>query len=140
MQAKYQWRPPERSEAAVPISFLVDPQHQLVRTTYVGVITLVDLASYARDLADRDLLKHAQLLDARHATLELSYEDTRIFAELMASLRSKHGSAQVAFVAGNAPSYYVAETYRELGAGANPRYAVFDEVLAAEMWLELGGR
>lgn len=57
----------------------------------------------------------------------------------MASLRSKHGCAQVAFVAGNAPSYRVAETYHELGAGANPRYAVFDEIVAAEMWLELGG-
>jgi predicted nucleic acid-binding protein len=129
-----------KREAAVPISFLVDPQHRLVRTTYVGVITLVDLAFYARELADRGLLKLDQLVDARQAMLALSHEDTRVFAELMASLRSKHGSAQVAFVAGNAPSYYVAETYQELGAGANPHYGVFGEVAAAEMWLELGVR
>jgi predicted nucleic acid-binding protein len=121
----------------MPISFLVDSQAHLVRTTFVGVIKLADLAFYARELTDRDLLTHAQLIDARHATLRLSAKDTRILAELMATLRRRHGRAQVAIVPGDAPSYRVAETYHELGAGANPSYEVFSEVSAAEMWLEL---
>jgi hypothetical protein len=124
----------------VPISFLVDPHFQLVRTTYLGLITLVDVATYVRTLVDRGLLKRAQLVDARHATLGFSPEDTRILAEMMRTLRGKHGSAPVAFVVGDAPSYYTAETYQDLGAGGNPSFAVFEDVAAAEMWLELSGR
>jgi hypothetical protein len=123
----------------MPISFLVDSHFQLVRTTYLGLIRLVDVATYVRGLVDQGLLKHAQLIDARHATLGFSTEDTRILAELMKTLRSQHGSAPVAFVAGDAPSYYTAETYQDLGAGGNPSFAVFEDVAAAEMWIELTG-
>jgi hypothetical protein len=124
----------------VPISFLVDPHFQLVRTTYLGLITLVDVVTYARSLVDRGLLKSAHLIDARHATLGFSPEDTKILAELMKTLRAKHGSGPVAFVIGDAPSYYTAGAYQDLGAGGNPRFAVFEDVAAAEMWLELSGR
>lgn len=123
----------------MPISFLVDPHDQLVRTTYLGLITLVDVTTYVRALVDQGLLKRAQLIDARQATLGFSPEDTRILAELMKTLRGKHGSAPVAFVAGDAPSYYTAESYQDLGAGGNPSFAVFEEVAAAEMWIELSG-
>jgi hypothetical protein len=124
----------------VPISFLVDPLSHLVRTTYLGLITMVDLAAYARTLAERDLLKRAQLIDARQATLAVSPEDIRILSELMATLRERHGRAPVAFVPGDEPSYRVAETYENLGAGANPRFATFADMAAAETWLAIEDR
>jgi hypothetical protein len=121
----------------MPITFLIDPQLHLVRTTYVGLITMVDLAMYARVLADRGLLKLAQLIDARQALLKLTAEEMRILSELMTTLRSKHGRAPVAFIAGNAPSYYLAESYQKFGAGGNPRFATFTDVASAETWLVL---
>jgi hypothetical protein len=121
----------------MPITFLIDPHSALVRTTYVGLVTLADLSTYVRLLAERDLLKRAQLIDARQAMVALSPEDIRIIAELMTTLRERHGRAPVAFVPGNEVSYRVAETYADLGAGANPRFATFTDVAAAETWLAI---
>jgi hypothetical protein len=123
----------------MPIHFFVDPQLQLVRATYVGVITLVDLAVHVHRLVDAGLLQRPRLIDARHAMLQLSHEDVRIMAELMKTLREQHGSAPVAFVSNDEPSYEVAEAYQHLGAGANPEFAAFPGVEAAEAWLELLG-
>jgi hypothetical protein len=120
----------------MPIRFLVDPHSQLLRTTYLGLITTVELARYVWALAERDLLKHAQLIDARQATLALAPEDIRMFAELMTTLRERYGRAPVAFVPGNEVSYRVAETYEDLGAGAN-RFATFPDLASAEAWLAI---
>jgi hypothetical protein len=121
------------------IVFHLDSPRHLVRATYTGAITLTELVGYARALAAQELVAVPQLIDARSAVLTLSEAGTREIAELMASLREGHGQAQVAFVAGNADSYYIAESYAELGAGANPGYRIFDDVGAAEMWLTLSG-
>lgn len=117
------------------ISFVVEPQHQLVRTRYVGPIALRDLAGYVRALVADRLLDHAQLIDARTARLQLTAEETREFAELMASLGAVYGRAPVAFIAADPKSCHVAQRYRELGAGANPAFQVFEDVAAAEVWL-----
>jgi hypothetical protein len=119
------------------ISYLVNHRARLVRTTYVGRIGLIDVAIYARELDDRKLLPYAQLIDASRATLALSSQDLRIFATLMATLRSRHGRGPVAVVPGNAGSYRVARLYRQLGAGANPRFAILTDVAAAEAWLAI---
>ena len=121
----------------MPISFLVDQRSHVVHTTIVGAVGLVDLSLYVRSLAERDLLSFRQLIDGRQGTLLLSPEDTVIFAELMAALRAKHGRAAVAFVPGDELSHRVADQYRELGAGMNPRFATFTDIDAAESWLAM---
>jgi len=119
----------------MPISFSVHPEHRLVRASFVGPIHLLALAMYARSLADRELLTFGQLIDGRQGTLAMSPEDTRILAKLMATLHARHGRAPIAFVPGDEVSYYVAANYKDLGAGMNPRFAVFPDLAAAELWL-----
>jgi hypothetical protein len=120
------------------ITYLLDPQLNVIRTTYLGIITLVDLVGYARSLATEGLLSHPQLIDGREATVWLSESETRELADLMASLRAMFGAAPVAFVPGDDASLRVAERYREIGAGST-HYEVFDEVQAAEHWLAVFG-
>jgi hypothetical protein len=119
------------------IVFRLDAQRHLVRTTYTGAITLTELVGYARALAAQGLVAVPQLIDARRAVLTVSPAETRELSDLMASLRAGRGPAQVAFVAGDADSYYIAESYAELGAGENPGYRIFDDVGAAELWIRL---
>jgi hypothetical protein len=121
------------------ILFRLDPRRHLVRTTFTGAVTLTELMGYARALAAQELVAVPRLIDARRAVLAVSQAETRELAELMASLREGQGPTGVAFVAGNAASYYIAENYAELGAGENPGYRIFDDVSAAEMWLTLSG-
>jgi hypothetical protein len=120
------------------ICYLLDPHVKLVRTTYTGFITLVDLVTYARALATHGLLGHPNLIDGRKATVLLSERETREFAQLMTSLRTMLGTAPVAFVSGNVTSQRTAHRYRDMGAGSNP-YQVFDDVGVAEGWLASGG-
>jgi hypothetical protein len=120
------------------ISFLLDPHLQVIRTTYVGIITMVDLVAYARSLATERLLMHPQLVDGRAATLRLTENETREFADLMTSLRAMFGEkAPVAFVPGDTESYRVVQQYWEMGAGGT-ELAVFVEVGAAEVWIQRG--
>jgi CheY-like chemotaxis protein len=67
--------------------------------------------------------------------LSLSPEDVRIFSELMASLHREHGRAPIALVTGNDFNDCVASMYQDLGAGANPDFAIFPDVATAEAWL-----
>lgn len=120
------------------ISYLLDLHGDVIRTTYLGTITMVDLVGYVRCLATEGLLDRPQLIDGRGATVWLSEGETRELAELMASLRAMFGAAPVAFVPGDAASMRVAEWYREMGAGST-RYEVFEEVQAAERWLAVSG-
>lgn len=122
------------------ISFVVEPQHQLVRTRCLGPIALPDLAGYARALVADRLLDHAQLIDARTARLHLSAEETREFADLMGSLGAVYGRAPVAFVAADRTTCHIAQRYWELGAGANPAFQVFEDMAAAEVWLLITSR
>ena len=114
---------------------MLDQQSELVRTTLVGSVSLADLARHARALATNRLLTVDQLVDGRMGSLRLSLDETREFADLMGSLRSVYGSARVAFVPGDAESHRFAERYREMGAGANPAFALFEDVPSAEVWL-----
>lgn len=120
------------------ISYLLDPHEHVIRTTYLGIITMVDVVGYVRSLATEGLLTHPQLIDGREATVWLSEGETRELADLMASLRAMFGAAPVAFVPGDDASLRVAERYREMGAGST-RYEVFEEVQAAERWLAIRG-
>jgi hypothetical protein len=120
------------------ITYVVDSRIRLVRSTYTGFVTLVDLVTYVKTLAAAGLLDHAMLIDARQATLLLTKRDTREFAEVMESLRAMFGRARVAFVPGNVTSQRTAERYVAMGAGSNP-YQVFEDVSAAEGWLVAGG-
>jgi hypothetical protein len=122
----------------MPISFRVDPHLHLVRTTYIGTITLPEVMTYVGQLVEQGFLSHAQLIDGRAATLKLTTEETRQFAAWMASVRAVYGRAPVAFVAGNAASYHVAQDYAEMGAGSNP-FQVFAYAPAAELWIEISG-
>lgn len=120
------------------ISYLLDARLKLIRSTFVGVITLVDLVAYVRSLAAEDLLQHPQLIDARKATLRLTEWEIREIADLMTSLRTMFGRAPVGFVAGNAASRRIVQRYREMGAGST-RFEVFEDMAAAEVWLAAGG-
>jgi hypothetical protein len=122
----------------MPIRYLLDPHVDVIRTTYLGIVTMVDLVGYARCLATEGLLDRPQLIDGREATVWLSESETRELADLMASLRAMFGAAPVAFVPGDVASLRVAEWYREMGAGST-RYEVFEEVQAAERWLTISG-
>jgi hypothetical protein len=121
----------------VSINFLLDPRLRLVRTSYVGLVSLVELMAYARSLVSQGLLGRAQLIDCRSAKLALTASETRRFSEMMGELRADHGTAPVAFVAGDAASYDVARQYRELGAGSNPAFEVFADIAAAETWIAI---
>jgi hypothetical protein len=116
------------------ISYLLDPHLQVIRTTYLGIVTLADLVAYVRSLATEGLLKHPQLIDAREATLWLTESETRELSDLMTSLRALFGGAPVAFVPGNSASHRVARRYGEMGAGST-RLELFEGVQAAERWL-----
>lgn len=116
------------------ITYVVDPRVHLIRTVYTGFVTLVDLVTYVKTLAAQGVLGHPMLIDARHATLLLTEQDTREFAQVMESLRAMFGKAPVAFVPGNVTSQRTAERYVEMGAGSNP-YQVFEDVATAEGWL-----
>jgi hypothetical protein len=120
------------------ISYLLDPKLEVIRTTYLGIVTMVDLVGYVRTLATEGLLRLPQLIDGREATVWLTEDETRELAELMTSLRAMFGSAPVAFVPGNLASHRVARRYREMGAGST-RLEVFEEVRAAELWLAISG-
>jgi hypothetical protein len=120
------------------IRYLLDPHLRVVRTTYIGIVTLVDLVGYVRSLATEGLLIHPQLIDGREATLWLAESETRELADLMTSLRAMFGGAPVAFVPGNLASHRVVQRYCEMGAGST-RLEVFDEVQAAELWLGISG-
>ena len=122
----------------MPISFRVDPQRHLIRTTQVGAITPPELMRYVGQLVEQGLFSYAQLIDGRAATLQLTTEETREFAAQIASLRSVYGQAPVAFVAGNAASYRVAQDYADVGVGSKP-FQVFADVAAAEVWIEISG-
>ena len=119
------------------INFLVDPQRQVVRTSYIGLVGPVELTAYARSLVSQGLLRRAQLIDCRTATLALTAGDTRRLSDMMGELRAEHGTAPVAFVAGDAASYDVARWYLELGAGSNPAFEVFADIAAAETWIAI---
>jgi hypothetical protein len=120
------------------IRYLLDPHLQVIRTTYIGIITMVDLVGYARSLATEGLLRHPQLIDGREATLWLTESETRELADLMTSLRAMFGAAPVAFVPGDRSSHRIAKRYSEMGAGTT-RLEVFEEVRAAELWLAIMG-
>jgi hypothetical protein len=122
------------------IMYLLDPHLQVIRTTYIGVVTLADLVGYARSLAMEGLLVHPQLIDGREATLSLSESETREFSDVMTSLRAMFGRAPVAFVPGNPASHRIARWYSEMGAGSTC-LGLFEEVQAAERWItKKGGR
>jgi hypothetical protein len=121
----------------VSINFLLDPQLQIVRTYCVGLVSVAELTTYARSLVSQGLLRRAQLIDCRTATLALTAGDTRRLSDMMGELRAEHGTAPVAFVAGDAASYDVARQYLELGAGSNPAFEVFADIAAAETWIAI---
>jgi hypothetical protein len=120
------------------IRYVLDPHLQLIRTTCIGIVTMVDLVGYVRALATERLLIHPQLVDGREATLWLTESETRELADLMTSLRAMFGAAPVAFVPGNLASHRVAQRYCEMGAGST-RLELFEEIHAAERWLTISG-
>jgi CheY-like chemotaxis protein len=119
----------------MPIEAVWDPRNQVVRAHFARTITLIEVAAYENTLVERGWLAHAQLIDARWAVLSLSPEDVRIFSELMTGLHREHGRAPIAFVTGNDFNDCVASMYQDLGAGANPDFAMFPDVATAEAWL-----
>jgi len=59
----------------MPITFLLDADLGVVRTTYSGMIGLADLAHYVYLLSQRDWLRMPQLIDGRQARLALAPGD-----------------------------------------------------------------
>ena len=53
----------------MPNTFLFDSHLGLIRTTYVGLLGLPDLARYVFMLSERDWLRRPQLIDGRHGAL-----------------------------------------------------------------------
>jgi hypothetical protein len=121
------------------IRFAIDQQAHVVRTTYVGSVTFTDLVTYVKELVLAGVLGYPRLIDGRAATLLLSPDQTRELAQLMASLRTAFGVAPSAFVTGDEASSEVARRYQALGAGANPAYQVFPDLMTAEHWLAVEG-
>jgi len=119
----------------MPITFLLDADLGVVRTTYSGMIGLADLAHYVYLLSQRDWLRMPQLIDGRQGALTMSPQDMKILSELMAKLRGRWGSAAVAFVPGNDINACAASLYQDQGAGGNPLFATFTDLHAAEEWL-----
>ena len=119
----------------MPITFLLDADLGLVRTTYSGMIGLSDLAHYVYLLSQRDWLRLPQLIDGRQGGLTMSPQDVRILSDLMVRLRDRWGCAPVAFVPGNDINACVAALYQDNGAGGNPWFATFADLHAAEQWL-----
>jgi len=119
----------------MPITFLADPHQGFVRATCVGLIGLADLARYVYMLVERGWLQRPQLFDARRAALAMSPQDVRVYSGLMVTLGARHGRAPIAFVCGNQVNSCVASLYQDCGAGANPRFAAFDDLPSAERWL-----
>jgi hypothetical protein len=119
----------------MPIRFLVQPRDRVVRVTYMGNITLRDLAAHIRRLVEAGLLHRPRLVDSRAATIAASPEDIRIFSSLMSTLHARHGRAPVAFVPGHQSWLQGADVFRELGAAASPHFAILPDIEAAETWL-----
>jgi hypothetical protein len=118
------------------IRFFVDEEDELVRTVCTGVITLRDFELYAGILADRGLLRMPQLIDGRRALFAFRRGELEWFARLMTMLREVYGRAPVAFVTGDAIARELAQHYAALGAGGNPAYRVFTDLLAAREWIQ----
>ena len=119
----------------MPIRFLVEPGDRIVRVTYTGIITLMELSRHVQRLVDANLLDRPKLVGSRNATFRLTGEDIRIFTSLMSTLHARYGRAPVAFVPGDDSWHSAAEVYRDLGAGGNPRFASFPDMEAAQTWL-----
>lgn len=124
----------------MPITFLLDSHLGLIRTTYIGLLGLPDLARYVFMLSERDWLRRPQLIDGRHGALTMSPHDVRIFAELMSTLGERHGTGPIAFVPGNDVNECVASLYVDYGAGHNREFATFANMGGAEAWLSDGAR
>jgi hypothetical protein len=101
------------------------------------LLGLADLARYVYVLSERDWLRRPQLIDGRQACLAMPLDDVRVFSELMAILRQRSGRGPIAFVPGNDTNECVAALYHDLGGGANPEFATFPDMTAAEAWLSL---
>jgi CheY-like chemotaxis protein len=119
----------------MPITFLLDVDLGLVRTTFTGMIGLADLAHYVYLLSQRDWLRLPQLVDGRQGGLTMSPQDVRILSDLMVRLRDRWGCAPVAFVPGNDVNACVAAQYQDHGAGGNPWFATFADLHSAEQWI-----
>jgi len=92
----------------MPIRFLVQPGDHIVRVTYTGTITLMDLSRHVQRLLTSNLLDRPRLVDSRNATFRLTGEDIRIFSRRLSSppwirIRGTCASSAWRYLGGAAP-------------------------------------
>jgi len=123
------------------MTFTVEPGRRLVFTVADGPLRVADFAAHVQALADAGALGHSQLIDARSASLDITTNENRNFAELMRRMRAVHGSTRTSFVVSRDLDYGLARMYEGMSADIDPGFRVFRDLTEARQWIfePLGG-
>ncbi len=123
----------------MPVAFDYDEISGLVRTTAEGVVTAEDWVRHVRALEKAGLLEVRQLLDARNIVYNATSDEVKRLASLVRAYRGRRGTVRTAFVATEPHVYGLARMYGVMTTDADPGFAVFDDLGAAEAWLKGNG-
>jgi DNA-binding MarR family transcriptional regulator len=123
----------------MPVAFDYDRDSGLVRTTAEGLVTEEDWVRHVRALERAGLLEVRQLLDARRIIYNASSDEVRRLASFVRAYRGRRGTVRTAFVATEPHVYGLARMYGAMTMEVDPGFAVFDDLGAAEAWLQGNG-
>lgn len=119
----------------MPVTYVVDRDQRIVRTTVTGTVAIDEFIPYLEALADGGLLGWPQLVDARSAALRITPQDVRRFVFIIDGLRARHGISRTAFITEDDATYGMLRMYSALGESADPGFAVFRHAADAEAWV-----
>ncbi|MGE5925824.1 MAG: hypothetical protein ACM357_00605 [Gemmatimonadota bacterium] len=119
----------------MPLTYVVDRERGLVRTTVTGPVAADEFLPYLESLADGGLIGWPQIVDARNAALRITPQDVRRFVFIIDGVRARHGISRTAFITEDDATYGMLRMYSALGESADPGFAVFRHAADAEAWV-----
>jgi len=121
----------------MPITFIIDPDTQIIYTTAFGDIHPDDLIAHGQRLADANLLNRPQVFDARAANLELTKAQVQRLATQTKEFRKGLKPTPVAFVTDSNSLYGMLRIYQVMIQNINPGFSVFRNIDEAQQWVRL---
>lgn len=122
----------------MPVTWVVDRERRLVRTTVTGTVATEEFLPYLEALDTDGLIGWPQIVDARGAVIRITPEDVRRFVFLIDGLRARHGVSRTAFITDDDATYGMLRMYSALGESTDPGFAVFRRVAEGEAWVAPG--
>jgi hypothetical protein len=122
----------------MPIVLEIDHEHQAVKATATGRITIGDVRSHlSEEDAERGLC-YREMIDATQATVQFSSEDVRTILGILRQLARKGALGPTAVIVGNEFTYgmlRMLEILLEMGCMSPLRPFRVTEKAEAEHWL-----